>query len=492
MNITDLNSISRDFKLESDLANQCPLYVYHHQNYLYSSTNLVGLLEYLKEQFTLTVRQKSITQLLSDGVVQTPNTVFSNFYILGIGDFLFVECENGDFHLKFGNKFPFDLNPLEPHVPSYDQLLELLADSFTAQMISSKDTFLFHSAGKDSNSIALALAQGGYNQKVTLVNYKTTDSKDESTISRNLSEKMGFRHMVLDLSYNLNAASENNLYSYFENCPLPCLDNVTAAYPLFGIEKPALLDANLIDGGGNDSYFHCPVENSEYYKFLVAKMTPFRRYLNNNSKSETKLYSATKSSIQLSGLSGFSKYDISMIMKFPQFNTDFGPGLGFGLKKIDVDYFRSVQYTSKVISEMHIRKFRNFCDTSLSVGILPFADSAVASLMNNLPLHKKFVGSRNKIFLRELLQAKIGLDSDGIGKHGFNYDSMRLMLFNEKIVRGTISSCLTYDTNGVSTLVDRLYNNIKRGNSRSSISSRKLVRVFLLALWLNNSKYIAR
>src|SRR5690606_31202479 len=100
-------------------------------------------------------------------------------------------------------------------------ILEMLAEATISRIDQSKPSFLFHSAGKDSNSIALALAEAGWQDRVTLVTHKSKGSVDESEISARIAKNLGFKHCVLHEVDNFKQEHDQAIESYFANAPFP-------------------------------------------------------------------------------------------------------------------------------------------------------------------------------------------------------------------------------------------------------------------------------
>ncbi len=84
--------------------------------------------------------------------------------------------------IAFSNEFPF-LNKNRDKVDE-NYILELLAEATISKLDETKPSYLFHSAGKDSNSIAIA--EAGYQDKITCISHQSKGEKDESEISRQI------------------------------------------------------------------------------------------------------------------------------------------------------------------------------------------------------------------------------------------------------------------------------------------------------------------
>lgn len=79
--------------LQSDLAAESPLYIFlpEDEEFLLYSFSIRSLLEDQRIEKPLTILDSSISFLLQSGVIPPPRTIYSNIYILGIGDEAKVE-----------------------------------------------------------------------------------------------------------------------------------------------------------------------------------------------------------------------------------------------------------------------------------------------------------------------------------------------------------------------------------------------------------------
>jgi asparagine synthase (glutamine-hydrolysing) len=245
--------------LKADLAAEKPLYLYwpKDRSTLLYSESITELLDDPRVPKPLSISSEGISFLLQSGVVPPPKTAYEDIYILGIGDTAEVTSENGMMEINFSHEFPFlNANRLSPDEmqPDEDLILQMLAEATISRIDPARPSFLFHSAGKDSNSIALALAEAGWQDKVTLITHKSKGAADESEISAKIAKQLGFKHQVLQEVDQLQAPHHQAIEDYFINAPFPCTDNVTLAYPLYAHQAPELLKSNLIFGDGNDSH----------------------------------------------------------------------------------------------------------------------------------------------------------------------------------------------------------------------------------------------
>ena len=226
---------------------------------------------------------------------------------------------------------------------------------------------MFHSAGKDSNMIALALSKSDYKDNITLITqaYSGTAQEDESIISKRIAKDLGFKHIIVEDNFTFN---EKKLDEFFCNQPFPCLDNMSLVYSnypdILGKEK------NIIDGMGNDIYMgHISEYKEKINQYLYSKFYFLKKYLKYPTISFNNFKIKTRS--EFTGFYGFSELDAQKIYK------DY-LNINFFWENFDKNKYETfVNLRSKTIcvfldNEMFIRKIRNYCDINNHNIVLPF------------------------------------------------------------------------------------------------------------------------
>ena len=460
--INQYNSSQEELELTSDLAGEFPLYLYW------------------PEDRSALLYSDSIDELLNDARVPKP---------------LKVSNEGISFLLQSGHEFPFmnasRLNEGEMQ-PDKDLILQMLADATINRIDKSKPSFLFHSAGKDSNSVALALAEAGWQDRVTLITHKSKGSADESEISARIAKKLGFRHQILHEIDYLRGEHKKTIEDYFKNAPFPCTDNVTLAYPLYAQQLPELKGANIIDGGGNDSYMSTPPTRKEK-KIIplsgISHRASFMRYL---IRSESLLTPLIRTPAECFGMSGLSLADSKKILPSTLNVYSYWKRQSLLRKGWDLFDFKTSILTPIVASELHIRKARNFSDSLNSNLILPFSSQPLAEYFSRMPEKYLFDRNdlRNKLTLRKLLKDKINLDSDALGKLGFSYDSKAIVSQNWSWITDEMLKCKLWDKAEITKLCNRLNKVAKSNHKYSNLAACLIYRVYLLSAWYNKNRYI--
>lgn len=487
----------RDLSIEADLAGEFPLYIYwpQDQSRLFFSTSIFELFNDIRVIKPLKLSTDGLSFLLQCGVVPPPKTAFQDIYILGVGDRAEISTIGGKINVKFSHEFPF-LNTkrlaADEMQPDEDLILHMIAEATIGRIDQAKPSFLFHSAGKDSNSIALALAEAGWQDRVTLITHKSKGNADESEISAKIAKQLGFKHQILHEVDYLQAEHKQAIEEYFINAPFPCTDNVTLAYPLYAQQLPELKGANIIDGGGNDTYMVTPPTARELKVLPLSKLTHHASFMRHFVKSESLLSPLIRTSSEWCGMSGFSFADAKKILpnalnvySYWEYESQIRNGW-------DLFDFKTSILTPVVASELHIRKARNFADSLQSNLILPFSNEKIAEYFSKLPeqylFDRKYL--KNKIILRKILKDRIGLDSDAIGKMGWTYDSSSIVLRNWDLIFLEIQQCDLWSQAGLIKIVRRLEKRINGTSWGGRAAGRFVYRIYLLSAWSNANKYI--
>ena len=485
-----------DTVLSSDLAAEYPLYLYwpKDKSTLLYSQSITELLDDPRVPKPLAISNEGVSFLLQSGVVPPPKTAYEDIYILGIGDQAKVSTRNGNVEVEFTHEFPFlNGNRLSPGEMESDEdkILQMLAEATISRIDPSRPSFLFHSAGKDSNSIALALAEAGWQDKVTLITHKSKGKADESEISAKIARQLGFKHQVLHEVDTLGPDHKQAIHDYFVNAPFPCTDNVTLAYPLYACQIPELKGANVIDGMGNDVYIgHIP-SSFEFKNQKISRILKHGRFLSKYFRSESLFNISGRSRAEWTGTSGFSFADSRSIFK----ETNDVEGF-WKQKDSNDDYldFRASIRGTIIDQEIFTRKVRNFSDSVGANLILPFTRQSIAEYFSKLPEEYLFdrTALKNKLILRKILKDRLGLDSDELGKLGFSYDSRSVVLQNWDDITHEIYACDLWNQAGVREVVQRLRKRMDGKGWGALTSGRLLYKLYVLSYWFNKNRWVSR
>jgi len=482
--------------LQGDLAGEHPIYLYwpKDRSRLVYSRSITTLLDDSRVPKPLAFSNEGMSFMLQNGVAPPPRTSYEEIYILGIGDEAKIFSRGDMVEVEFTHDFPFSNRNrcLAGEMdPDEDKILEMLATATISRIDPRRPSFLFHSAGKDSNSIALALAEAGWQKHVTLITHKSKGQADESEISAKFAKKLGFKHRILQEVDQLQPLHHQSIDHYFANAPFPCTDNVTLAYPLYAVQIPELQEANLIDGGGNDSYMATPPTERELKTNELAKLTSRLPVLRNYIKSESMLNSLLKTPAEWWGMTGFSLADANRIYPGNVPVYSYWQNESKIRKDWDVYDFKTDVLTTRTAAEVHIRKVRNFSDTIGSKLILPFCDEKIADYFAKLPESYLFDRKtlKNKLILRKIINEKMGLDSDKVGKKGFSYDSRSVVLQNWEVIIREIYDCSLWSRAGVERVITRLKHTVEASSRYSPLAAELIYRIYLISKHSSKNKY---
>ncbi|RLU01157.1 asparagine synthase-related protein [Ketobacter sp.] len=500
---------TEEIELTSDPAAEHPLYLYIKPDQVLYSTSIKNLLR--DERVSVDVCPQGISFLLQCSVVPPPNTVYRNLYVLGVGDCARIRTQtNPDRPLtvEFKHRFPFfgsgmgsGMDPAtESTVPTADQVLDALKQALEYRFDRQKAGFLFHSAGKDSNMVALAAARSGVREQITCITHKSKGKADESEISAAIARKLGLKHQVLHEVDQLGGEHIDAIERFFREAPFPGVDPVTLAYPVYTTQVEALVGANIIDGGGNDSYMMTPLSSKERKLLPLLNLScqlPGLALLRNSVKTESLAGPLLKTPAEFYGMSGLSYADAKSVYAHADDHQAFwqqrslttawpGGELDWVRHKTDI-------HTTITAAEVHIRKARNFADSIDANLILPFAHHQVAALFAGLPEHLLFDRNtgKNKLLIRRMLLDQLDLDSDAVGKMGYSYDFGSVIQQNRDFVYSHIRACSLWNQENMLALLARFEAVSQARHKYAKMCGRLIYRIFLISAWHLNCRYLA-
>lgn len=472
--------------IRSDLTGGKPKYLYRDPagKYVFESESLTRLLEALPTRPSISL--KGLALLLRAGVVPQPYTIFEEVFIVTLGWTAEIYSHDDMLSIDFSFSYPFQRAHVKNTLDN-ELFLELIVKSIQEQKSPAAPSFLFHSAGKDSNIIALALAEAGYQKEVTLLTHKSAGHHDESGVSARIAARLGFQHEILRSIDRPTAELFSSFSSIIGSMPLPCTDNVSLAYPMYLHQNQDLYGANIIDGMGNDAYIgHIPSRREHNLQKLSPIGAKFAM-LDHALPTESLVRPFIRKKSEWCGLTGLSSKDVTSLLSFSEeldifdqsFNTEETPNY--------FDY-RSRIRGCCIDQEIYIRKVRNFADCVGANLVLPWANSGVANYVLNLPPDLLYDAAKlkNKLFLRNLLNEKGVVDSDSLGKKTFGFQSMPIVVNNFSFLADEIWSCRFWNKRGLFCLLERLRRNLRGGGRKAAVSSTAVYRLYLVSAWLNH------
>lgn len=491
------------FSLSCDLAAERPVYLFvsRDQTIALWGQDVELVLIAARDYQSISVSEQAISFLLQDGVVPPPLSAYEDLYILSIGISVELSCVSGRIAIRIEERFPFSRSLASSnHSVSAsstqngfesDRFLDLLANAVSDRMPSDSEITLFHSAGKDSNTIALALAKAGLASNIRSVTYRAPGRNDESVIVSEVCHKLGFKHEVLDITGLDRAGEVDQLCGFYKHSTLPCMDNASLLYPIVG--RSIGLDQFVIDGMGSDAFIgHIPPASEERKAYLTTSIRAFSRVAA-PFMDTLKAQSVSKTRAHYCGLSGYSGNELSSFYPFvwdTGFDTD-AHWSAFSRQHRDEPYvdFRARARGGIIDTEKFTRKIRCAAQVYRWDLCLPWANEDVAKYVFGLPDHVLFDRSKhkNKLFIRALLKDQLSLDSDKLGKLGFAFDYYDVLKRNRDFVDAQIEDCALWDHSQIRNELDNLWFASEQDGSPKTHFRLRLHRLFLVSIWANST-----
>tara|TARA_R110001592_G_C13190615_1_gene752588 strand:+ start:7356 stop:8894 length:1539 start_codon:yes stop_codon:yes gene_type:complete len=490
------NDLTNELSLHGDLAAEEPIYIFITKDCktIYHSKCLPTIIDEVSKLECLSVSAKGLSYLLQDGVIPSPLSIYTNLFILSVGDQFIATSMNGEkWQYHFENHFPFirNTNLAESKQftlcdPNSDrELLRRLAQSIDQKTKDREILNLFHSAGKDSNVIAIALAEAGKSSTTESLTYKALGEKDESEIVAKVCKKLGFNHTVIDLMSLSDINIKERINHYFDQLLMPSMDNAALLYPL--ISDSLNTSSTIIDGMGNDLYIgHVPTK----HEYRLQQLSPFLR------QAEKLLWwdihpfrrqSLSKTRAHITGLNGFSGLEVSAIFDKHQDTYDDWKEKSKQFSSEDYFQFRARIRGGYIDTEKFVRKLRAAGDVYQWKVLFPWMNESVASLVFGLNEADCFDRKRfkNKIFIRDLLKKYLDLDSDKLGKKAFSFDYYSVLNSLGNDVKNEILSCQAWNKSIAQHYDVLALNSFSYGPYQSHWQLR-LYRLYLISAWLNH------
>jgi asparagine synthase (glutamine-hydrolysing) len=268
------------------------------------------------------------------------------------------------------------------------------------------------------------------------------------------------------------------------------------AYPLYLAQLPELQDSNIIDGGGNDIYMQTPLVKSDFNKYYLSRVfSPLRPIVEKFISSESRLNPLTKTYIEWwSGFGGLTFGDSKRIFKNATNSRKYLQNEIEKRKTIDKTTLKTDFLTTIMAAEQHIRKFRTASDVYRSNAILPFSSEKLAKYFHSMPTEQLFnrKTGKNKLILREILKQEIDLDSDALGKYGYEFDFWKVIESLGGDVKKEVVECSLWDHDEITILCNKFYSVIHSDSPNSKRAQAWIHRLYLISSWYNKNKYIKK
>ena len=492
----EVNKFSGAVTLKPSGIGGNPLYIFlvnSSKKILYSD-DLIALLRHAEVHSSLNIDNVSISHLLQCGVVPPPNTVYKNLFLLGIGDTATISNYQESLVINFHHEFVYteeNLKKNKNHIFQEDVLFEKLASATRSQADMNKKINLFHTAGKDSNMIALALSRYFEPEQIRFVCHESEGESDESKISRDVAKKLNIEHLTIKANLALTKEYLWHVGEYFRNAPFPLLDNVTMAFPEYVMNYPDLSDSNIVIGDGNDTYMMSPPSHRDEIGILINKYFNTKP-LGSFVHSEHPLVQLCRTPFEWARMSGFNNEDSRALYDGFVSVNEHWYNMRDKYRYSSALDIKSHSYACFIIYDVYIRKFRNYSSHINSNLIMPFFDPVVVDEIikynQNLIIDKTL--RRNKPIFRQVIRKHLDIDSDTIGKKGYALNTVKFISENRRWISTQILECPLWNSAASEDIVDRLYASTMSMGWRSASAARLIHRILLISLWFNNSQYI--
>ncbi|GLQ89883.1 hypothetical protein GCM10007898_34580 [Dyella flagellata] len=211
----------------------------------------------------------SMADLLRNTFVYPPHSIYRNVKVATTG------FDPGqDMHDSPGFHYPFQsvLAPKRPPPEAVDEesLLQafhqLLCDSIAQSTTGMRSPWFFQSGGKDSTSMAIALAEA--RPDATCLTYLGGMEENEVASARFVARQLGLRHEALVCD---PGRAYDRYLAMLPRMPLLTADFAALSYADMATEVSQRRGDGIIDAIGADEYFGTPVHSKERILAMLAR-----------------------------------------------------------------------------------------------------------------------------------------------------------------------------------------------------------------------------
>ncbi|WP_158628865.1 asparagine synthase-related protein [Dyella choica] len=211
----------------------------------------------------------SMADLLRNTFVYPPHSIYRNVKVAGTGFDPAQDMHDGP---RFHYPFQSALAPERPPLGTVDDdsLLQnfhqLLCDSVARTTDGMRSPWLFQSGGKDSTSMAIALAEA--RPDTTCLTYLGGMEENEVSSARFVARQLGLRHEALVCE---PGRAYDRYLAMLPRMPLLTADFAALSYADLATEVSLRHGDGIIDAIGADEYFGTPVHNKERILAWLAR-----------------------------------------------------------------------------------------------------------------------------------------------------------------------------------------------------------------------------
>jgi hypothetical protein len=465
------------------------IYLYQSKDLVVAGTDSGSVLDRLAELGrTPSISPFGISQLLHHGLVPPPHTEWEEIWFIGIGARATLMATSQGMDLSIERTYPFLAdNSRETSEPSTAALLELLTAATDRQVRNAgSQGLLMMSSGKDSVSIAVALAEGGH-AEIPCITYRPHPADKENEIASDVCRTLGLKHQTIDLPVDPSVVEEI-LVRFFEGSPRPCGDNAQIPYAL-AIAESGLTSGAVLDGSGSDLYMgYVPGPDSRKkhrYRIRneaiargVERVIPIDSSVNYLTRSRV----ATTLPGRAFRLPDTRRFYPEVVDTRPWWLT-----LSEATSEMDDhDVANAVVQIFEDQAGVHLKAHMAAQAFGMEAS-LPYCDPDLVDYAFDLPLSDRYDPDTGvtKILVRRMLLDTIGYDAEAVGKHYFGFAGAQFLLDHRSFVLSEIAQCTLWSSDVASlagSWLDRL--------ERRPLLYHSLLILFQLSGWHNHSRYI--
>jgi len=465
------------------------VYLYHSPDLVVVGTSAGPVLERVGELGrTPTLSSFGMSQFLHHGLVPPPHTEWEELWFLGMGDRCTLSSTPSGIRAAFERTYPhLQANSTGDSRPSTETLLQLLTAATDRQLrIAGGDGFLMMSSGKDSVSVAVALAEGGH-KEISCVTYRTGPDDTANEVAADMCRRLGLTHHTFDLPDDPSVV-EGELLRFFEGSPRPCGDLVQIPYALVA-GSSGLTSGAIFDGGGNDLYMGIVPSRkfkamqrlrirNEWLAQRVDGAIPVDSLINYFTRSRVATQLAGRT-LRLPDTKRFYPDAVATRPFWAQISDETAE-----MSAIDIGTAVATSFhdQAKVHLKAHVA-----AQAFHMVAKFPYCDSDVVDYLFNLPASARYDEKTGvtKLLLRQMLLDTIDYDAEAVGKHYFGFLGDRFLLQHRGFVLSEISQCSLWSPDVASiaaSWLDQL--------ERRPLLYHSLLNLFQLSAWHNHSRYV--
>jgi asparagine synthase (glutamine-hydrolysing) len=399
-----------------------PLYYYLYNGEFIFSSEIKGILHYLKPYNKIEIDKSLVDIYFSLGYIPSPNTLYKNIYKLEAGHYL--EYDVIDKKILFNNKF--DFFRLENFSVDKQTFFDLFEKNILDHLNSDVPVGLFFSGGTDSSLIAAILNKNKINLKTfsILMNHKSSDEY----YSKLISEKLNLNSQFIQFGVKEFDSVYDQVVSQIDE---PMYD--ASIFPTFFVSRIASNSVKVVlSGEGGDEFFYGYKRHAylkkintnpkdDHFTFLDKLYTSLPRFSGKNRLFE-KLF--------LLNNQPYSFYLLSVAISLNK--AGFIDAKKY-LSNINKN-FDSVEIDQNSYLENDLLKKLDMATSYNSIeGRVPLLDLGIISASKNFPIDYFFHQKVNKYLLKEYLFKYLPKHLVYRNKSGFGIDPSFLIDKSSKI-----------------------------------------------------------